>query len=193
MTILILGLILFLGVHSIRVFAEPLRTSIREKMGPNTYKGLYTLISFVGLGLIIWGYPQTRIDAVYLWHPPAATRHVATLLTLIAFILIAASSVPGNRIKALVKHPMSIGVKVWAFAHLLANGRLGDVILFGAFMVWAILTYRAARERDRINNLPAPAIKGVTEDVITIGAGIGMWALIAFALHGPLIGVRPFG
>ena len=124
MPYLIIGLVLFLGVHSIRIVAEDTRTRLRAQWGANTYKGIYTLVSLLGFGLIVWGFGVARETPSVLWMPPTGMRHLAALLTLLAFVLLAAAYVPGNAIKARVHHPMVLSVKVWAFAHLLANGNL---------------------------------------------------------------------
>ena len=126
-----------------------------------------------------------------LWLPPEWTRDLTALLTLPAFVLIAAAYVPGNRIKAAVGHPMVAGVKVWAIAHLCSNGKLADVLLFGAFLVWAVLDFRSARRRDRAAGVRYPAGSGA-RDGLAIAAGIGAWALFAAFLHLRLIGVRPY-
>lgn len=192
MTLLILGLVLFLGVHSVRVFAEGWRAGVRARLGEGAYKGLYTLASAAGLVLIVWGYGAARQQPVLLWLPPVWTRHLAALLTVPAFILLVAAYVPGNSIKAKVHHPMILGVKVWALAHLLANGMLADVLLFGGFLVWAVLCFRAARQRDRAGevNYP-PGRMGPT--LAALGVGLLAWAGFAFWAHAVLIGVRPFG
>ena len=191
MTLLILGLILFLGTHSVRIVADDWRTARIAQLGENGWKGLYSLASALGLGLIVWGYGLARAEPVALWAPPGWTKHVAALLTLPAFVLIAAAYVPGNRIKAAVGHPMVAGVKVWAIAHLLSNGNLADVLLFGAFLAWAVLDFRSARQRDRAANLRHPA-GTLARDGIVTAAGIGAWALFASVLHLWLIGVRPY-
>ena len=149
MTFLIIGLLLFLGAHSIRIVADGWRTERIARLGENHWKGLYSLASAAGLALIVWGYGLARAEPVALWAPPGWTRHLAALLTLPAFVLIAAAYVPGNRIKAAVGHPMVAGVKVWAIAHLLSNGNLADALLFGAFLLWAVLDFRSAHQRDR--------------------------------------------
>jgi uncharacterized membrane protein len=192
MGMMLLGMVLFLGVHSVRVFADGARDSLIQRLGPGAYKGLYSLASIAGFVLIVWGYGLTRTAPVDLWMPPVWTRHIAALLTIPAFVLLAAAYVPGTRIKAAVGHPMVMGVKVWAFAHLIANGRLADVVLFGGFLAWAVLLYIASRKRDRRNGtryVAGPA----SRDMIAIAAGLGAWAAFAFWLHGALIGVRPFG
>ncbi|HWL72394.1 MAG TPA: NnrU family protein, partial [Burkholderiaceae bacterium] len=153
MALLIAGLIVFLGVHSVRILADDWRTAQIARIGPTVWKGGYALISLIGLVLIVYGYGLARQTPIVLYTVPAWTRHVAALLTLVAFVLIAAAYVPKTRIKAKIKHPMVAGVKVWAFAHLLANGSLADVILFGSFLAWAILNYSAAMRRDRNANV----------------------------------------
>ncbi len=192
MTILILGLILFLAVHSVRIFADDWRTAQLRRYGTGPWKLGYSLISIIGFVLIVWGFSLARNEPVLLWTPPTAMRHVAALLTAIAFVLVAAAYVPRNAIKARLHHPMVLGVKVWAFAHLLANGSLADVILFGSFLVWAIFSYSAARKRDRMANTQYPA-GTTTGTIMAVVVGLVIWALFAFWLHGLLIGVRPFG
>ena len=192
MTLLVLGLVLFLGVHSVRMFAESWRSGVRALLGEGAYKGLYTLASVAGLVLIVWGYGLARQQPVLLWLPPVWTRHLAALLTVPAFILLAAAYVPRNSIKAKVHHPMVLAVKVWALAHLLANGTLADVLLFGGFLVWAVLNFRAARQRDRAAQLSVPAGR-LGPTLVAVGVGLVAWAAFAFWAHAALIGVRPFG
>ena len=192
MTLLILGLVLFLGVHSVRVFADGWRGAVRARLGEGAYKGLYTLASVTGLVLIVWGYGLARQQPVLLWLPPVWTRHLAALLTVPAFILLVAAYVPGNSIKAKVHHPMVLGVKVWALAHLLSNGMLADVLLFGGFLVWAVLSFRAARQRDRAGQVSYPPGR-VGPTLVAVAVGLVAWAGFAFWAHAVLIGVRPFG
>ena len=192
MTYLILGLIIFLGVHSLRMVGESWRTRVRASAGEATFKGVYSVLSILGFALIVWGFGQARQSPVQLWSPPVAMRHVAALLTLVSFILLAAAYVPGNSIKARVHHPMVLGVKVWAFAHLLANGNVAHVLLFGSFVLWAIWNFAASRRRDRLTGVIYPPGKG-SATAITIVVGIAAWLAFALFLHGWLIGVRPFG
>ena len=149
MLVLILGLLIFLGVHSVRIFADGWRASTIARIGEKPWKGLYTLVSLIGFGLIVWGYSLARQQPVVLWQPPVMMKHLNSLFTLAAFILLAAAYVPRNQIKARLHHPMVLAVKLWAFGHLLATAKLADVVLFGAFLLWAILDFRAARQRDR--------------------------------------------
>ena len=191
MTVLIIGLLVFLGAHSARIVADDWRSAQVKRLGANAWKGIYSLVSLAGFGLIVWGFGLARQQPLVLWISPAAMRDVAALLTLVAFVLLAAAYVPHNAIKSRLHHPMVLSVKVWAFAHLLANGRLADVLLFGAFLAWAVACYTAARKRDRAAGTQYPAgSAGAT--VVTVAVGTAVWALFAFWLHGLLIGVRPF-
>jgi uncharacterized membrane protein len=192
MTLLILGLVIFLGLHSTRIVAESWRAGMLARLGDNGWKGLYSLLSLVGFVLIVWGYGVARQQPVVLWAAPVWTRHLAALLTVPAFVLLAAAYVPGNRIKAAVKHPMVLGVKLWALAHLLANNTLADVLLFGGFLVWAVLCFRAARQRDRAGQVVVAAGR-LGPTLLTVLVGLLAWAAFAFWAHGAWIGVRPFG
>jgi uncharacterized membrane protein len=193
MTLLILGLVLFLGIHFSRVFFEGPRARFIAQRGEKTWKGMYSLISLAGFALIIWGYGQARLSPTVLWAPMPGAAHMAALLTLIAFVLFAAAYVPGNAIKAAVGHPMLLGTKVWALAHLLANGNLADLLLFGGFLVWAALAFRSARQRDRAAPPAKAAVPTAAATSLTIGAGAAVWAVFALYLHQVLIGVKPLG
>ncbi len=192
MALLILGLVLFLGTHSIRIFAEGWRTAMIGRMGALPWKGLIAVLSLVGFVMIVWGFGMARQQPVQLWAPPVGMRHLAALLTLIAFVFLAAAYVPGNAIKAKLHHPMVLAVKVWALAHLLANGNVAHVVLFGTFLVWAVLNFRAARGRDRAAGTVYPAGKAAAT-AITVVVGAVAWAGFAFWAHGAWIGVRPIG
>ena len=192
MTLLILGLILFLGTHSVRVFANGWRTQMQARLGEGGWKGAYSVLSLLGLVLIVLGYGAARENPTWLWAAPVWTRHLAALLTLVSFVLLAAAYVPGNAIKARLHHPMVLGVKVWAFAHLLANGTLADLLLFGGFLAWAVAAFAAARRRDRAaGTVYAPGRALPTG--ATVVAGMVLWAVFAFWAHGALFGVKPFG
>jgi uncharacterized membrane protein len=191
MTILIIGLVIFFGVHSVRIVADDWRRAQVAVRGEPAWKLGFSLLSVVGLGLIVWGYGAARAAPLVLWTPPAGMRHAAGLLTLAAFVLLAAAYVPRNHIKARFHHPMVLGVKAWALAHLLANGTVADVLLFGSFLAWAVAAFIAARRRDRRAGTIylAGTARGT---LIAVAAGAVAWALFAFWLHGVLIGVRPF-
>jgi uncharacterized membrane protein len=192
MTLLLLGLVIFLGIHSVRVFSEGTRSAFIAQRGAGAWKGLYTVVSLVGFALLAWGYGQARLQPTVLWNPPVAMRHVAALLTLVSFVLLAAAYVPGNQIKARLHHPMTVAVKVWAFAHLLANQTLADALLFGGFLAWSIAVFAAARRRDRAQGVTYAA-GTASRTVVAVVVGLVAWIVFALWLHGPLIGVRPFG
>jgi len=191
MIYLIAGLIVFLGVHSVRIVAEDWRTSTIARVGANPWKGVYSLLSIAGFVLLVWGYGEARQQGVVLYEPPVFTRHIAGLLMLVSLVLLAAAYVPRNHIKAKLHHPMIIGVKVWAFAHLLANGRLPDVVLFGAFLAWAIVDFIAARKRDRRLGTAYPS-GNMLQTLFTVVAGGIIWVVFVAGLHRWLIGVPPF-
>lgn len=193
MAILVLGLVLFLGVHSTRIVAEGWRSATIARVGERPWKAVYALLSIAGFVLTVWGYGLARQQPVVLWpQPPVATRHIASLLTLLAFVLLVAAYVPGNQIKAWVHHPMVAGVKVWAFAHLLSNNTLADLLLFGSFLAWAIVDFISARRRDRASGKVYPA-GSIARTIITLVVGVVAWAAFAFWAHGAWIGVRPMG
>ncbi len=193
MGILIIGLVLFLGLHSVRIVAEDWRTRVIARLGLGPWKGIYSVLSVVGLVLIVWGYGQARLAPLPLWESPRWTHHLAALLMLPALVLLVAAYFPGNLLKARLGHPMLLAVKVWALAHLLANNTLADLLLFGGFLVWAVLDFRAARQRDR-SAAPRPLQpprRGMT--ALTLAIGAAAWAGLAFGGHRLLFGVSPFG
>lgn len=192
MLLLILGLILFLGMHSARLFAADKRASFIAAKGPLAWKGIYALVSIVGFVLIIYGYGQARMSPTWLWISPVWTRHLAALLTIPAFILIVATYIPGSCIKARVGHPMLLGVKFWALAHLIANGSLADLLLFGGFLAWATALFVVSRKRDRAAGVSYGKGRPVMDAVVVV-VGLVAWAAFAFYLHGAWIGVKPMG
>jgi len=189
---LLIGIFLFLGAHSVRIWADPWRDRMLARLGAARWKGLYALTSAIGLGLLIWGFGLARQEPVQLWIPPNGMRHLASVLMLGSFVLLAAAYVPGNRIRARLRHPMVLSVKLWALAHLLANGNLAHGVLFGAFLVWAVLSFRAARRRDRLAGMgPDTGSTGATG--VAVALGVAAWLAFTLYLHGLLIGVRPLG
>ena len=192
MLYLIAGLVVFLGSHSVRIFAETWRSRTVQNMGEKSYKGMLSLVALAGFALLVWGFGVAREAPTMLWNPPVAMRHIAAPLTLMAFIFLASAYGPPNAIKARVGHPMLLAVKTWALAHLLANGSVAHLILFGSFLVWAVLAFIVARKRDRAQNVQ-PVIATTRGTVMAVVVGVLSWALFAFWLHGLLIGVKPFG
>jgi uncharacterized membrane protein len=191
MTILIIGLAIFLGIHSVRIVAEGWRDAQIARLGEKPWKLGFSVLSVIGFALIIWGYGIARQVPVILWNPPSGMRHVAGLLTLIAFIFIAAAYVPRNHLKARFHHPMVLGVKAWAVGHLLANGTVADLLLFGSFLIWAVCSFIAARRRDRLEG-PTFMAGTARGTLLAIVGGTVAWAVFAFWLHRLLIGVQPF-
>lgn len=190
MTTLIIGLIVFLGIHSINIVSPALRQSCAKKFGTTVWKLLYSAVSVTGLILIIQGYADARTMPTVLWTPPAGLRHLALLLTVPAFVLLFAAYIPNNRIKAKLGHPMFAGVKIWAFAHLIANGNVADVVLFGSFLAWSIAGFAVSRRRDRQAGMQRGA-GNVRADIATVVTGIAGWAVFVMFLHTALIGVSP--
>jgi uncharacterized membrane protein len=192
MTVLIAGLIVFLGAHSLRIVADGWRNAQVARLGEKRWKGLYTIVSLAGFALIVWGFGLARQSPVVLYTPPVWARHVAALLMLPAFILVVAGNLRGTKMKAAFGHPMVLGTKVWAFGHLLANGTLADMVLFGSFLAWAVADYVSARRRDRVAGVVYPA-GAWSRDALAVVVGVAAWFVFGFWLHGWLFGVRPFG
>jgi uncharacterized membrane protein len=192
MLTLLLGLFLFLGIHSTRIFAEDWRTATIGKIGPLPWKGLYSVLSLLGFVVLVWGFRMARQETLVLWVLPSWMKHVTAVLMMVSFILLVAAYIPRNSIKARLHHPMVLAVKAWALGHLLSNGVAADVLLFGSFLLWAVLSFRAARQRDRANNTVYPPGNAIST-TITIAVGLVAWSVFALFLHGPLIGVRPLG
>jgi uncharacterized membrane protein len=209
MTQLILGLILFLGAHSVRIWADGWRNQTIEAYGEKAFKGVYALVSILGFYLLVVGYGEARLQTVALWNPPIFTKHISMLLMLLSSILLMATYIPRNHFKMRLGHPMVLSVKVWALSHLLANGNLADLVLFGSFLIWAVLNFRSARARDRalllnLNVTEEAAGESIAESesahqpkllstIITLVGGIAIWALITFVLHAKIVGVSPMG
>jgi uncharacterized membrane protein len=192
MLLLIAGLLIFLGVHSLGVVAPEWRGRQVARMGEGPWKLAYSAVSLLGLFVVIWGYGVARGNPVVLWSAPAFARHLTALLTVIAFILVAAAYVPGTRIRAALGHPMTVGIALWALGHLLANGRLSALVLFGSFLAWAVIVYVVRRRRDRDAGRQYPA-GGLARDAIAVVIGVVLSVVFALYLHGPLTGIRPFG
>jgi uncharacterized membrane protein len=191
LSVMILGLVLFLGVHLLTTQRE-LRTRFVVSMGEGGYKGFYSLVSLAGLGLVVWGFAHYRsAGMIDVWHPPAAFRHITEALMLPAVILVAASYIRG-RIYTTLKHPMLAGVKLWAAAHLLANGDLGSIILFGGFLAWAVFDRISLKRRTDAGAPPIP-VGGVGNDLIAVVVGIVAYLALGFVFHPVVIGVPVFG
>ena len=199
MTQLILGLILFLGAHSVRILADGWRDQTIAAYGEKAFKGVYTLVAILGFYLLVVGYGEARLQPLVLWNPPIFTKHISMLLMLLSSILLIAAYIPRNHFKMRLKHPMVLSVKVWALSHLLANGNLADLVLFGSFLIWAVLNFRSARARDRVQvqnsdaNEEAALKPNLLATLIALFGGMGLWAVITFVLHAKVVGVAPMG
>jgi uncharacterized membrane protein len=191
MTTLVAGLFVFLGIHSTQIVADHWRAAQIARIGERKWKGLFALVSLVGFALIVWGFGQARLSAVMVWDPPAWASRVTPLLVLPAFVLIVAGNMRGTKMKAALGHPMLLGTAVWAFAHLLGNGRLAGVVLFGSFLIWAIVHYVSSRRRDAAAGVAYPS-GAWSRDLVAAVIGAAAWVVFGFWLHGPLIGVKVF-
>ncbi|MFZ9500290.1 MAG: NnrU family protein [Beijerinckiaceae bacterium] len=189
MSILILGLVVFFAVHTLTTLRAR-RAGLIDRLGETGYKAGYSIASAIGLALIVYGFGAYRAAGyIPVWEPPTGMRHAASLLMWPAFVALAAAYSPAGLIKGKLKHPMLVGVKAWALAHLLANGDLGSMILFGSFLGWAVYDRIAVKRRGDLGAPPAPFGKG---DVIALAVGTVAF-LAMLKLHGWLIGVSIFG
>ena len=191
MAILVLGIIIFLGLHLIRVVAPGFRAGVIESRGKGTWMGIYAILSLIGLCLIIYGFGQARSETGMLYDPPVFMRHIALLLMLFAFIFLAAGFLPAGRIAVAVKHPQVLSIKVWALAHLLANGETSSVLLFGSFLAWAVILRISLKRRERAGERVLPVFKSASNDVLAIIIGLVAYVLFVWKLHEWLIGVAP--
>ncbi|MBT9463272.1 NnrU family protein [Hydrogenophaga sp.] len=194
MLLLILGLVLFLGVHSVSIVSPDGRHRLVKQLGEGPWKGLYSLVSLAGFLLIVVGYGAAREAPVLLYTLPNGFRHLAAVLMLPVFVLLLAAYLPG-RIQRAAKHPMLLAVKLWALAHLLANGTLADVLLFGGFLAWAVIDRISVKKRAAAGLLrPGPVLPGSkANDAIALVGGLVIYGLFVVWAHAWLIGVRPFG
>jgi uncharacterized membrane protein len=189
--VMMLGLVLFLGVHTLTTQRE-LRARVIASMGEGGYKVGYGLASLLGLALIVWGFAHYRATGwIVVWYPPKALKHVAVALMLPAVILVVAAYIRG-RIYTALKHPMLAGVKLWAAAHLLANGDLGSIVLFGSFLGWAVFDRISLKRRADTGAPPIP-VGGFGNDLIAVAVGIVAYLALAFAFHPVVIGVPVVG
>jgi len=213
MILLLCGLFLFIATHSVRIFAEPLRTSLVARMGEWPYKGVLAVFSLLGFWLLLTGYAQARLETWVIWTPPAFLRHIMWLMMLFALVLLVAAYVPRNHLKKRLKHPMVLSVKVWALAHLLVNGQMHQMVLFGAFLVWAVLSFRAARKRDalatalqgdgaisgeanieaQVNDAPETSQAQWLSTLLCLVIGGAAWAALLWRFHAEWFGVSPLG
>ncbi len=182
---LVLGIVVFIGMHSLRLAAPEFRENMVARLGIGPWKGIYSLLSLIGLAAIIWGYGIARQDPVFLYYPPYWLSHLTALLMFFALVLAVSSDLPTGRIKQAVKHPLLIGTKTWAVAHLLVNGDLASVLLFGGLLVWAVIALIKIKRRGD----PDPVATSSWSDFAAIAIGAALWAAIVWWLHEWLIGI----
>jgi uncharacterized membrane protein len=188
--ILVLGLFVFLGTH-VFVSFRGARAGVIARVGLPVYRALFALVSLAGLILIVWGYAQYRAQEwIQVWSPPAFMRHITVGLMLFSVIFVVAAFIPSH-IKTRLKHPMLAGVKTWALAHLLSNGDLGSILLFGTFLAWGVFARISVKRRGDLAFAPTPA--AWTNDVIVLALGIVIYLALGYAFHPAVIGVPVFG
>ncbi len=194
LAILVLGLIVFLGAHTFVTLRES-RAGALKRLGFAGYRVVFSLASLVGLALIVWGFSRYRHEGlIYFWYPPAFLRHITIALMWPAAVLVIAAYLPGH-IKRKAKHPMLAGVKLWAFGHLLANGDLGGILLFGAFLAWAVYDRIAVKRREEsgeVPTMPSPDAPW-TNDIIAVALGTLLFFALGYTFHPVVIGVPVFG
>ena len=188
---MVVGLVLFLGAHVFTTRREA-RAQLIARLGEGTYKLVYTAVALAGLVLIVWGFAHYRSDGwVQVWSPPKVLKHINLALMLPAVILVVAAYLRG-RIYTTLKHPMLAGVKLWAFGHLLANGDLGGIILFGSILAWAVFDRISLKRRADPGGPPIP-VGGIGNDVIAVVVGIGVYLALVFAFHPVVLGIPVIG
>ena len=195
MTLLIVGLVLFLGVHVLPAFPD-VRDGLRDRFGAGTYKAIFSVLSLAGFAIIIFGYHKMQLHVggknPIVWDPPVWTRHIALLLMLPAMILIVAANVP-SRIRTAVRHPMLLAIKLWALAHLLSNGDLASLLLFGSFLAYAIYDRISVKKRGALGPLGDAQPSSPINDLVVVGVGLALYAALLMGGHQWLIGVSPLG
>ncbi|KXF78431.1 NnrU family protein [Paramesorhizobium deserti] len=191
MLVLILGLVIFLGIHSVRIIAPQWREAKIAEWGEGTWKGLYSVVSIIGFILIIWGFGMARQTAPILYEPPVWMRHVTLLLMVFSFIFLAMFLMPSGKLKPKIRHPMLVAIKIWAFAHLLANGDLASLVLFLSLLAWAVWDRISVKRRERAGEVAVIASGPVINDILTIIIGLVLYVLFFWKLHEWLIGVPP--
>jgi uncharacterized membrane protein len=186
MTTLIIGIVIFLGIHSVRILVPDFRAGQIALRGEGGWKGIYSLISAIGLGLIVWGYALARPEAGFIYEPPTWMKHINLVLMLFALIFMVMANVPAGKLKPIVKHPFLLSIKLWAFGHLLSNGDLASLVLFGSFLAWAIWDRIAVKRR---GDLGATVSGPVSNDLIAIISGTALYVLFVWKAHEWLFGV----
>jgi uncharacterized membrane protein len=191
MLILVLGLVIFFVVHSVRLLIPNWRDMVATKAGLMSWRVRFSMLSLLSVGLIAMGYGQARLEPVWLWFPPVYMSHISALIMLFALFFLCSAIVPKTTLKRVTGYPVYLAIKLWAFAHLLSNGNLADVLLFGSFLVWAIVSFAVFRRRDRKAGVEAEE-SSIRFDLIALGFSVASWFTIVIFLHKLVIGVAPF-
>lgn len=191
MLILIMGLVIFFCVHSVRLVAPEWRASNMLQNGAMRWRIRFGMITLLATAFIIMGYMQMRMAPVWLWFPPVWTRHLAGLLMLVALFFVGSALVPNTTMKKKVGYPMLIAVKIWAFSHLISNDNLADIIVFGSFLIWSIVSFAVYRRRDRKAGVVRDQESGVQFDLAAFTFAMVSWFIMVFYLHEAVIGVSP--
>lgn len=191
MTLLVIGLALFIGFHSIRIVSPAGRLALIERFGDKGWKALHSIVSLVALVLLVYGFGEARSDTPVLWYPPIWTRHIALTLMIPAVICLVASALPAGWIRTKTKFPLVLAVKIWALAHLIANGELSSILLFATFLAWGVVLRIALKRAVARGEVTYPVFVSARYDVISIIVGLALWAAMILGLHEWLIGVPP--
>ncbi|WP_320194841.1 NnrU family protein [Agrobacterium rosae] len=191
MLLLILSLLFFLGTHSLRIVAPSFRNRMIARMGEGPWKGVYSLVSVIAIAFVAYAFDQARQVTGILYSPPIWTSHIALTLMLIAMICLVASLLPAGHIATKTKHPLILAVKIWALAHLLANGETSSVLLFVSVLAWGVVMRISLKRRQRAGEVVTRPFVSVRYDIVAVVLGIVLWAAFIWKLHEWLIGVQP--
>ncbi len=191
MALLILGIVIFIGIHLVRSFAPGLRAAVTKRSGTGAWHAIHGIAALVGLALIAIGFVKARATTGILYTPPVFMTHIALTLMLIASIFLVAAFLPAGKIRVATKHPAILAIKIWALAHLLANGEAPSVLLFGAFLAWGVILRISMKKRWRAGEITYPAFVSSRYDLAAVLIGAALYGVIVWKLHALVIGVAP--
>lgn len=191
MALLVLGIVVFLGIHLVRSFAPGVRAAVIKRSGAASWRAIHGIASVVGLALIVIGFDQARATTGMLYTPPIFMAHIALALMLIASICLVAAFLPSGKIRVATKHPAILAIKIWALAHLIANGETASVLLFGAFLAWGVILRISMKKRWRAGEIANPAFVSYRYDLAAAVLGAALYGVIVWRLHELVIGVSP--
>jgi uncharacterized membrane protein len=191
MALLVLGIVIFLGIHLVRSVAPGVRAAVIKRRGTGIWHAIHGIAALVGLALIAIGFDQARATSGVLYTPPTFMAHITLALMLIASICLVAAFLPAGKIRVATKHPAILAIKIWALAHLIANGETASVLLFGAFLAWGVILRISMKKRWRAGEITYPAFVSYRYDVAAVVLGAALYGVIVWKLHELLIGVPP--